>query len=354
MSTSEIQSVKGRGCERTQTLRPLREAPHLTPPERLSAEDIQRLRCTNDALLRAAAPYLRMLSRAAGDERHAVVLAERGAVVLDVRGDVSSEEGSVATHPLGSRLAEAMTAEVATNPGRFLFRSAPLFGAEGALVGLLGVWTRSATSTERLGELLPVAAKGVGAELAAGDLRGRVAELLSSEAQDAVTLEQLYQDMVQVYTAGRLDLERASLGLPRPSNVACLLCKGLCAFERFERLTSIWWMLASPEPWQGVELATGSLLLDVTALLHTEAAIAGVALEAAAAPDGAPRLHAGRAVRALVKRTTAAMRKAGRGGAVAVSVSSDARVTWAIRTADGPAKPMRYNMAKGSPWSRGF
>ena len=67
--------------------------PKATKPERLSERDTARLLEQQQALITAARPYMEVLFRAAGLERHAVTLGDPNAVVLSILGDEESLYG---------------------------------------------------------------------------------------------------------------------------------------------------------------------------------------------------------------------------------------------------------------------
>ncbi|MFN6558622.1 MAG: hypothetical protein RMY28_002300 [Nostoc sp. ChiSLP01] len=82
--------------------------PHTLQAERLSSLDTERLLEKHTYLLNAVRPYFRILSQAAGRERHAVMLSNHEAILVDVIGDEQTIHGPEPFPLPGALLSEAV------------------------------------------------------------------------------------------------------------------------------------------------------------------------------------------------------------------------------------------------------
>jgi hypothetical protein len=207
-------------------------SPHILTVRELPAAEVAALQGRESALIAAARPYLQILSLATGAERHAAMLGDRHAVLLDVVGDGESLQGPghvplpgallaeeyAGANGVGSPLAEGDYVEL-VGPEHFIagfhdytWQGVPLRDPGGQVTGVLAVSLRRVTDVRGtlLEELLIHAARGV----EAGLLRRRLDEHASlarraGERPNAM-LEVLRQDLVQLETAARLRIERAA------------------------------------------------------------------------------------------------------------------------------------------------
>lgn len=158
--------------------------PDMPRAERLDPLETAQLLEREADLIAAARPYMSALSRAAGDARHAAMLADRDVVLLDVIGDEATVHdpdfpcpGSRMSEPfagsngLGTPIAEGRYVEL-EGPEHFIegfhaftCQGTPLRGADGELAGVLSTSVRSTSASERLREIMLCAAHGIEAEL---------------------------------------------------------------------------------------------------------------------------------------------------------------------------------------------
>jgi transcriptional regulator of acetoin/glycerol metabolism len=340
--------------------------PRRASPEVLSRHELERLLVANETLVEGAQPYLRALSRAAGSERHAAMLGDAQAIILDVRGDEASIRGPESVPGPGSLLSEAHAgANGISTPledggyvkfvgpehfiagfSPFTCQGTPIHGVHGGVVGSLSVSVRSAQVGDRLARLLMVATRGLEAELVVGELRERLRELRRCDTSDDewAKLERLHQDLIQVHTASRLEFELATFEISQGNNAEALVASAHETIERFARLSRLWRILADPTEAVDDELEVGRLVRDTVDLFRTEARIAGVTLCTSAVHHGrVRRVHA--AVHALVHGHWAALCQAGVGGMVEISVDERGRVRWTITRADGRQHLRHYDLS---------
>jgi transcriptional regulator of acetoin/glycerol metabolism len=329
--------------------------------EVFSPADMDRVLCAHDELLGAARPYLQALSRAAGRERHAAMLGDARAVVLDLRADDETLRGSPGFPGPGALLSEAhagangIATPIAENsyvelagPEHFISgfhpftcQGIPLHGVDGETVGSLTVSVRTPRAAYRLHRILKVAARGIEAEMIVGRLRTRLRELPRDD--DWAHLERLHQDVVQVHTAGRLEFELASFELARAADAEALIHAAREVMERFTRLSRLWQILVEPTTRVVEELDASQLVRDSSDLMQTEARMAGVTLRTATTPCGrVRRLH--ELVRALVHGHMVALRRAGEQGVVEVSTNERGCVEWTIVPAEGRPSSLHYDL----------
>lgn len=267
--------------------------------ERLSLADTQRLLLQKADLLEAARPYMRALSTAAGHERHAAMLSDEAAVVLDVVGDDATVldptfpgAGSILTEELsgangiGTPLAEGRYLEIVgvehfiEGFHAFTCQGLPIRGLDGRVVGSLSTSVRKQEASGRLREIFMVAARGIEAELALRQLERRIADVITVDADRTQPLERLRQDVIQAYTVGKMSMELASLywhdelGMDGRS----LLMDASRAIETFKEQSRLCIDLASSERGMPEPLAILRLLERIEQLLATEARIHKVEL----------------------------------------------------------------------------
>jgi transcriptional regulator of acetoin/glycerol metabolism len=279
-------------------------SPHILTVRELPAAEVTALQGRERVLIAAARPYLRTLSLATGAERHAAMLGDRHAVLLDVLGDQESLQGpgrvplpgallseeDAGANGVGSPLAEDGYVEL-VGPEHliagfhcFTWQGLPLRDPDGQVAGVIAVSLRRITGVRvtLLEEFLLHAAHGVEAAL----LRQRLDEhavyaRLPGEHPKGM-LEALRQDLVQLETAARLRIERAArlLGQAQGEGALVLLQSAGECLDRFERAATCWQALAAgaapddpacAEAPERVELH--GRLCEVAWLLGTEAAM---------------------------------------------------------------------------------
>lgn len=277
-------------------------SPHILAARELPAAEVASLQGHESALMAAARPYLRILSLATGEERHAAMISDRHGILLDVIGDGESLQGPghvplpgallaeeyAGANGVGSPLAEDSYVEL-VGPEHFIagfhcytWQGLPLRDPDGLVTGVIAVSLRRVTGVRGtlLEELLSHAARGVEAAL----LRRRLDEHASlgrrSGERPSPMLEALRQDLVQLETTARLRIDRAArlIGQAQSEDALVLLQSAGECLARFERAAACWQALAagatiedSPRAEVPERVELHARLCEVAWLLGTEA-----------------------------------------------------------------------------------
>lgn len=266
--------------------------PRSMQAEQLSPLETERLRDRNQALMTAARPYFRMLSQAAGAERHAVMLGDRNAILLDVTGDEQTvngpepfptsgsllSEGIAGANGIGTALAESGYVEITATEHfiegfhPFTCQGIPLYNERKEVTGLLSISVRRPEVGQRLKEILLCASHGIEAELMIATLEQDIRNVLSARPDDYHPLEKLRQDLIQSHQAARLKLELGTRMVSK--NKVDQSLKFVREAERliqiFQRRANLWRHLASVEPGHHQTVCVTDLLQDLLDLLKTE------------------------------------------------------------------------------------
>lgn len=248
-------------------------------------------------LIEAARPYMRALSKSAGDERHAAMLGDRNAVVIDVIGDEESVHGRervpgpgsllnerhAGSNGIGSPLQENGYIEL-VGPEHFIegfhpftCQGLPLKGPKGDTVGVLSTSVRRVEASHKIREILFCAARGIEAQLYQGELSLELQKLIEGE-MEVTLLERLRQDMVQIHGAARLRLEKATLMARKglDAEVAYLINTATDLIDRFQRQSRLWLEIATATNELPEFLDLAQLTRDISALLATESSVRGL------------------------------------------------------------------------------
>ncbi|MDI1476806.1 hypothetical protein [Polyangium sp. y55x31] len=317
--------------------------------EGLGTLDVERLRDRQDALVRAAQPYMQALSRASGRERHAAMLGDSQAVVLDVLGDQQTihgpervpgpgallDEAACGTNGIGTAIAENGYVEL-VGPEHFIegfqaftCQGIPLRDGTGAMAGVLSVSVRRPEVVYRLREIMLCAAHGIEMDLLAARLEGDLERVLVARDHWAEALDRLLGDIVQAQAAVRLRLAFAAeeLSSHRLTHARELLALATTLLEQFRRHAALWRVLARDEAAAPRPIQLDALVRDLLELLRTEASVRNVEIVLcdieSVVVDADPNTLARWVFRSLI----GAMR-ATRGGAIRVDL---------YRSADGAA-----------------
>jgi hypothetical protein len=158
----------------------------------------------------------------------------------------------------------------------------PILGPGQQIVGVLSTSLQRPEASQRLREIMIVAAQGIGAELIVREWESMLQSMLQHAQLSPETLEKLRQDLIQLYSAGRMHVELAALHLSRmeheqrPEAGHRLLNAAARAMERFREQSLLCLRLASqgadPCDWFHV----CSVLNPIAELLATEAHICQV------------------------------------------------------------------------------
>jgi len=263
--------------------------------EKLSGLATERLIQQKQTLIQVATPYIRMLSQAAGTDRHAVMLGDQNAIVLDVVGDKQTVQGPEpfpgpgsllseavgGANGIGTPLAEADYVEIISaehfidgfHP--FTCQGIPLRDDKQEIIGVLSISLRRADARQRLKEILLCASGGVEAELLIANLEKDVRRVLESHPNEYQPLEELRQDIIQAHQAARLKLEVVSrmVAVNRLDYAIQLLRQAEQSIQIFRRRAEIWRNLASFEIGTLQPVSLTDNISNLVDLLSTEVAI---------------------------------------------------------------------------------
>lgn len=318
-------------------------SPHRLTAAQLPAAETLRLLERERKLIEAARPYLSALSRSAGGARHAAMLADGEARVLDVVGDersvsgpeavpgpgaVMSEAGAGA-NGLGTTLAEGSYTEI-IGPEHFIegfhdftCQGIPISGPGGELLGVISISLRGIGTSERIRDILFCASQGIECDLLSQELLDTV---IRTRHDPAGLAERVRQDIVQLLAAARLNLELAAKRVAGGGDTATLLETAEELTIRFRRRAALWRDLvtegaAAPRPFR-----LDDMVEQMLALLGTEASVNQRALVWGARHDPAVVVadpHA--AGRQLLAEILTGMQRIGRGGRLELEVLTGAQ-----------------------------
>ncbi|HRI65151.1 MAG TPA: hypothetical protein PK156_12970 [Polyangium sp.] len=252
----------------------------------------ERLLDKEQEVILAAKPYLRALSKAAGNDQHAAMLGNAKAIVLDVLGDDQSvhgplsvpgpgsllDESACGANGIGTPLAEGGYAEL-VGPEHFIegfhpfsCQGIPIRATDGEIIGALSVSVKRPEAGRRLQEILICAAHGIEMELARRRLEADLHRMATSPIISDAFVEHLRQDVVQALTAARLNVELAArdLGRQRMQYVSYLLGLANRSMDVFRRQGALWSSLITTQMAAEQNVDLGVLVRDLTQLLETE------------------------------------------------------------------------------------
>ncbi|WP_437989655.1 sigma-54-dependent Fis family transcriptional regulator [Sorangium sp. So ce145] len=272
--------------------------PRRPKAEFLSELDTERLRERHQDLLLASEPYLHALSLASGDERHAVMVGDARAILLDVRGDEQTihgpervpgpgallEESVCGANGVGTALAEDGYTEL-VGPEHFIqgfhaftCHGLPLRDGDGAAIGVLSLSVRRPEIGFRLREILLCAARAIEMDLLAMRLERDMDRLLTARDVPMEDLRRLLQDILQARAAARLRIDLAADQLAGSvlAQTRDLLHLAASVLRRFQRSAALWRALALGEAAAPRPVALDALIRDLAELLEVESAVFNV------------------------------------------------------------------------------
>lgn len=320
--------------------------PRLMRANVLDAAGTKALLATEAPLIAAARPFSDALSRAAGRDRHAVMLGDRDGRVIDVVGDEASvrgpesvpgpgsllDEPSAGANGIGTPLAEDGYVEV-VGPEHFIegfhpftCQGIPLLDGEGQTAGVLSISVRRLGTADRLRDILFCGAHGVECELLSRSLTTAATSVSATGRGEPLgdeLAERLRQDLVQRLAIAQLRLESAALHAARGGSVTELLERSEVLIQRFRRTAEIWRDLVIEHPRTPGPVPAHALVADLMDLLTTEARMADIRFEwgedrSLTVLDDRQAL-----ARAVLGRFLTAMQTAGAGGTVRVDLATD-------------------------------
>jgi transcriptional regulator of acetoin/glycerol metabolism len=271
--------------------------PRLGRADLLGEHDTQQLLAERHELIKITAPFLGALSRAAGENRHAAMLADTDGRLLCLAGDPETmadenfprpgsllDEAHAGANGVGTANAENGYVEL-VGPEHFIegfhaftCQGVPITGPQGPM-GVLSMSVRTLATADRVRDILFCATEAVECELLAKWLSG-----ISGQEMEH-TLERLRQDMLQRLTSARLRMEVAVRRIAAGADVTAMVQTSKAMSAQFARQARTWRVLAlertgtaQPEP-----LALADIVQDLLDLLATEARLTGVQFEWSAA-----------------------------------------------------------------------
>jgi sigma-54 dependent transcriptional regulator, acetoin dehydrogenase operon transcriptional activator AcoR len=269
--------------------------PYALQAEKLSSLDTERLVEQHSSLINAARPYFRILSQAAGSERHAVMLSDRNAVLLDVVGDEQTvhgpepfpgagsllSEGVAGANGIGTPLAAADYVEIVAAEHfiegfhAFTCQGIPLRNDKQEIIGVFSISLRRPDAGQRLKEILRCATNGIEAEFVIARIEQDVRRILNAHPEDYQPLEELRQDIIQAHQAARLKLEVGSrmVASNRLDYAMQILRQADNSIQIFRRRAEVWRSLASFEIGIAQPVSLTDSIRDLVDLLSTEASI---------------------------------------------------------------------------------
>ena len=274
--------------------------PYTLQAEKLSPSDTEDLITKNSDLIRVASPYIRMLSQAAGVDRHAVMLSDQQAILLDVVGDKQTvqetesvpgpgsllSESVAGANGIGTPLAEADYVEIISaehfiegfHP--FTCQGIPLRNDKQEIVGALSISMLRPDAGQRLKEILLCASHGIEADLLVANLEKHIRRVLKSNPNEYQPLEDLRQDVIQANHAARLKLEVVSrmVAVNRLDYAMQLLGQAEHSIDIFRRRAEIWRTLASFEIGTVQSVSLTDQISNLIDVLSTETAIRQVTI----------------------------------------------------------------------------
>lgn len=244
-------------------------------------------------LLDVGSPFLEALSRAAGDERHAAMLADASGRLLKLAGDAQTmadenfprpgsllSEAYAGANGVGTALAEQGYVEL-VGPEHYIegfhaftCQGVPLQGPSG-LMGVLSMSVRRQETADRVRDILFCASEAAECEMLARWLTQATADVRD------VMLEQLRQDIVQGITVARLRLEVAARQLAAGAPAEQTIEAALRLTGQFARQAVVWRDLALDEPAHAEPetLDLADMVEIFVALMQTEARVMSLRFE---------------------------------------------------------------------------
>ncbi|MEG0041239.1 MAG: hypothetical protein RR763_06120, partial [Massilia sp.] len=209
--------------------------PRLGRADLLGEHDTQQLLAERHELITATAPFLGALSRAAGENRHAAMLADTDGRLLCLAGDAETmadenfprpgsllDEAHAGANGIGTAIAENGYVEL-VGPEHFIegfhaftCQGVPITGPQGPM-GVLSMSVRTLATADRVRDILFCATEAVECDL--------LAKWLSSTSGEEMEhiLERLRQDMLQRLTSARLRMEVAARRIAAGADVTAMV-----------------------------------------------------------------------------------------------------------------------------------
>ena len=267
--------------------------PRLGRADVLGEHETELLLAQRHELITATAPFLGALSRAAGEHRHAAMLADTDGRLLCLTGDAETmadenfprpgsllDEAHAGANGVGTAIAENGYVEL-VGPEHFIegfhaftCQGVPITGPHGSM-GVLSMSVRTLATADRVRDILFCATEAVECDLLAKWLSG-----ISCHEMEH-TLERLRQDMLQRLTSARLRIEIAARRIAAGGDITAMVQTSKAMSAQFARQARTWRVLALDRagPAQPEPLALADIVQDLLDLLATEARVVGLQFE---------------------------------------------------------------------------
>lgn len=273
-------------------------SPHLPRADQLTPVETSALLKRERRLVEIGTPFLVALSRAAGEERHAAMLADGQGRLLKIVGDPETmadedfphagallSEKAAGANGIGTTLAEGHYVEL-VGPEHYIegfqvftCQGVPLIGPSAVSSGALSMSVRRVEAANKVRDILFCASEAAECELLAAWLSD---DLIGGDTL-APMLEALRQDMIQRITMARLQLELAARHIASGADATTTLRAAQELSRKFRRQASIWQDLIGEGEGAPEKLVLADLVADFVDLMDTEARVAGVSLRWGAA-----------------------------------------------------------------------
>jgi transcriptional regulator of acetoin/glycerol metabolism len=318
-------------------------SPRRFRPIQLEPLETERLLDKHHQIITTAKPYLRVLSRAAGNEYHAAMLGDARAIMLDIIGDDHTlhgpepvappgsvlDESACGPNGFGTAIAEGSYVEI-IGPEHFIegfcpftCQGIPVRNPEGEIIGCITLVVKRPEAGDRLREILVCAAHGMEMELMRARLERDIEHIATVPELSDALLENLRQDVTQALAAARIKMELAArdLGRHRTQYVSYLLELASRSMAVFRKQGLLWQNLISSDASPAGDFELSARMGDLVELLETERRTAMITLDATSILEPVTVMAAPRETnRALFRAFLRAFEVARGGGAIKVAV----------------------------------
>ena len=315
--------------------------PKLMRADTLDTDETQRLLSLQEPLIQCTRPFANALSRAAGRDRHAVMLGDYQGRVLDVTGDTESVQGPesvpgpgslldeafAGANGLGTPLAEGSYVEL-IGPEHFIegfhiftCQGIPLLDAEGAQTGVLGISVRRIGAAVRLRDILFCAAQAVECEMLSQSLSNAVTSMTGTST--GALIDKLRDNLIQRLAFARTRFEMAADAVALGGSAAELLSESESLIRRFRRLADVWRDLVNEGIHATTPVRVDDLVGSIIDLVRTEirAADIGIYWGEDRATTAITDRHA--LARSILRGLLSAMQAAGPAGKIQIDIHPD-------------------------------
>ena len=257
--------------------------PKLDRAPSLSVVDAERLVQKDQSLVEAAAPYMMAISRASRGYIHAVMLGRTDGTIVSTFGDQAVVNGpgalvkpgdlfgeeALGCNGIGTSLKAQSFVEV-KGAQHFIegfqgvtCQAIPIYGPENEVKGALSAGILKPEAPRGIREILICAVHGVEAELTFRRMEESFKKTLIN-SPFRTNLENIRQDIVQLYSSGRLNFEMAAEMFMHDGIVTIdeFLANAGSAIREFKEKSCQWIRLVNPE-------AEGPKILDVLTVVHS-------------------------------------------------------------------------------------